>query len=164
MIRGTLGLINNQFGIIQVPQSLPLLQISKWSGFFFAVFYSKPALVCLKIIYQPNLPAQAQKFGISQKKGFIWRPQSMYQMINRELLNHPTVQICKKTDFIQEWLQASTPTPSVLPQYIGIFFFIFTICQYILFILHCSYFEVILKTKKPQRKMYVIQKKYFTEL
>ena len=25
-------------------------------------------------IYLPNLSAQAQKFGISMKKGFIWRP------------------------------------------------------------------------------------------
>ena len=124
MIRRTLGLIYNQFGIIQVPQRLPILQTSNWSGTFFCCSLQQTSSILAENIPKcPNLPAKAQKFKISQKKGFIWRPQSVYQMINRELLNHPTVQmVCKKTDFIQEWLQASTPTPSVLPQYIVIFF------------------------------------------
>ena len=33
---------------------------------------------CSKI-YLPKLSAQAQKFGISIKKGFIWRPKSVYR-------------------------------------------------------------------------------------
>ena len=41
----SLGLIYNQFGIIQVLQRSPIPQTSNWSGTFFAVPYSKPALV-----------------------------------------------------------------------------------------------------------------------
>ena len=44
MIRGILGLIYNHFGIIQVLQTPPIPQTSNWSGTFFAVSYSKPAL------------------------------------------------------------------------------------------------------------------------
>ena len=33
-------------------------------------------------IYLPNLSAQAQKFWISMKKGFIWRPQSSLMSFN----------------------------------------------------------------------------------
>ena len=40
----SLGLIYNQFGIIQVLQRSPISQTSNWSGIFFAVSYSKPAL------------------------------------------------------------------------------------------------------------------------
>ena len=35
----------NQFGIIQVLQISLILQTSNWSGTFFAVSYSKPALI-----------------------------------------------------------------------------------------------------------------------
>ena len=41
----SIGLIYNQFGIIQVLQRSPLLQTSNWPGTVFAVSYSKPALV-----------------------------------------------------------------------------------------------------------------------
>ena len=44
MIR-TITLTYNQFGIIQVLQSSPIPQTSNWSGTFFAISYSKPALV-----------------------------------------------------------------------------------------------------------------------
>ena len=40
----SLGIIYNQFGIIQVLQRSPIPQTSNWSGTFFAVSYSKPAL------------------------------------------------------------------------------------------------------------------------
>ena len=40
----SLGLIYNQFGIIQVLQRSPILQTSNWSGTFFAVPFNKPAL------------------------------------------------------------------------------------------------------------------------
>ena len=43
----SLGLIYNQFGIIKVLQRSPIPQISNWSGTFFAVSYSKPALVII---------------------------------------------------------------------------------------------------------------------
>ena len=39
------GLVYNQFGIIQLLQSSPIVQTSNWSGTFFAISYSKPALV-----------------------------------------------------------------------------------------------------------------------
>ena len=45
MISGSLWLIYDQFGIIQVPQRSPILQTSIWSGTFFAVSYSKQALI-----------------------------------------------------------------------------------------------------------------------
>ena len=41
----SLGLLYNQFGIIQVLRRVPIPQTSNWSGTFFAVSYSKPALV-----------------------------------------------------------------------------------------------------------------------
>ena len=41
----SLGLIYNQFGIIQVLQRSPIPQTNNWPGTFFAVSYSKPALM-----------------------------------------------------------------------------------------------------------------------
>ena len=50
------GLIYNQFGINQVLQRSPIPQISIWSGTFFAVSYSKPALaVIMKLVQQVKI-------------------------------------------------------------------------------------------------------------
>ena len=45
MVKGITGIQYNQFGIIQVLQRSPILQTSNWSGTFFVVSYSKPALI-----------------------------------------------------------------------------------------------------------------------
>ena len=45
IIGKSLRLIYNQFGIIQILQSSPIPQTSIWLGNFFAVSYSKQALV-----------------------------------------------------------------------------------------------------------------------
>ena len=50
----SLGLIYNQFGIIQVLQRSPILQINNWSGTFFAASYSKPALLVALLVYTSN--------------------------------------------------------------------------------------------------------------
>ena len=44
------------------------LTVPKW------VLINRPKIPQMPKIYLPKLPAQAQKFGISMKKGFIGRP------------------------------------------------------------------------------------------
>ena len=56
------GLICNQFGIIQVLQRSPILQTSNWSGTFFAVSYSKPALALNRSSLKPDISFEIRSF------------------------------------------------------------------------------------------------------